>query len=99
MTSAPQRRAHPPQGVHVATITHQGLLWDAHLEVEDDSPRPTSVRAKIRFDMAGSDGATRSARTTVIFIEDSYEEAAAKARAMDQRALEALLRSALPDGE
>ena len=36
-------------------------------------------------------------RTTVIIIEESYEEAVAKARRFDERSLEGLLRSALPD--
>lgn len=97
MSSAPQRRAPPTQGLHVATITHEGLIWDTYLEFEDDPRRPTSFRGRLRFDVAGAEGAVRSAQTTVIFIEDSYEEAAAKARGMDERALEALLRSALPD--
>lgn len=97
MSSAPQRRAPKPEGLHLATITHDGLIWDTYVEFDDDPRRPTSFRAKLRFDLAGGDGATRSAQTTVIFIEDSYEEAVAKARRMDERALEALLRSALPD--
>jgi hypothetical protein len=33
----------------------------------------------------------------VIIIEESYEEAVAKARGMDDRQLSALLRSALPE--
>jgi hypothetical protein len=36
-------------------------------------------------------------RTTVIVIEQSYEEAVAKARSFDNRQLQGLLRSALPD--
>jgi len=99
MSSAPRRRAPTPQGLHVATITHEGLIWDTYLEFEDDPRQPTSFRGKLRFDLAGADGAERSAETTVIFIEDSYEEAVAKARRMDERGLEALLRSALPDEE
>jgi hypothetical protein len=39
----------------------------------------------------------KSAQTTVIIIEDSHEDAVAKARGMNDRALESLLRSALPD--
>ena len=98
MSSASHSRVPvPPQGVHVATIAHDGLLWDSYLEFDEDPRRPASFRARLRFDVAGPDGATRSARTTVLIIEDSYEEAVAKARAMDDRSLEALLRSALPD--
>ena len=97
MTTAPRRRPHDPHGLHVATIAHEGLLWDAYLELDDDPRRPTSYRGRLRFDVAGAGGEVRSAQTTVIFIEGSYEEAVAKARAMDERALASLLRSALPD--
>lgn len=99
--SAPQpiRSPSQPSGVHVGTIAHGGLLWDAYLEFADDPRRPLSFRGRLRFDRAaGPDGAGESATTTVIFIEDSYEEAIAKARGMDDRQLAALLRSALPDG-
>lgn len=99
MTTAPQRRASDPHGVHVATIAHDGLLWDTYLEFDDDPRRPLSFRGRLRFSVAGGDGSARSAQTTVIIIEDSYEEALAKARRMDERALESLLRSALPDDE
>jgi len=37
------------------------------------------------------------ARTTVIIIENSFEEAMSKARSLDDRHLQSLLRSALPD--
>lgn len=85
----------------MATIAHEGLLWDTYLEFDDDPRRPTSYRGRLRFDVAGtvSDGGARSAQTTVIIIEDSYEEAVAKARRMDERQLESLLRSALPGDE
>jgi len=86
-----------PSGLHLATIAHGGLLWDAYLEFQDDPRRPTSFRARIRFDRAGPDGVGRSAQTTVIIIEGSYEEAVGRARGLDDRQLEGLLRSALPD--
>ena len=73
------------------------MLWDAYLDFQSDPRRPTSFRAKLRFDVAGTDGTVHSAETAVIIIEDSYEEAIAKARAMDDRVLTSLLRSALPD--
>lgn len=95
MSTAPHRI--PPQGLHVATVAHEGLLWDTYLDFDDDPRRPLSFRARLRFDVATADGAGRSAQTTVIIIEDSYEEALAKARAMDDRALTSLLRSALPE--
>ncbi len=99
--NAPQPSRTPkPSGVHVGTIAHAGLLWDAYLEFADDPRRPLDFRARLRFDRAaGSDGAGESATTTVLIIEDSYEEAIAKARGMDDRQLAALLRSALPDGK
>ena len=84
-------------GIHVATITHAGRIWDAYLEFEDDPRRPDSFRGLLRFDRAGTVGPAPSTRTTVIIIEDSYEEAVGKARRFDDRQLAALLRSALPD--
>jgi len=99
MSTAPQSRAPDPNGLHVATIAHDGLLWDTYLELDGDPRRPADFRGRLRFDLAGvagPDGGPRSAQTTVIIIEDSYEAAVAKARAMDDRVLESLLRSALP---
>lgn len=101
MSTAPRSRAPDPNGLHVGTIAHEGLLWDTYLEFEDDPRRPRDYRGRLRFDLAGAgaDGGARSAQTTVIIIEESYEEAVAKARAMDDRVLESLLRSALPGDE
>jgi hypothetical protein len=94
----PARAPGPPVGVHVGTIAHEGLLWDAYLEFADDPRRPLSFRGRLRFDRAaGPDGAGESTQTTVIIIEESYEEAVAKARSMDDRQLAGLLRSTLPE--
>jgi len=93
------RSSGDPAGLHVATIAHSGLLWEAFLVLADDPRRPASVRGRLRFERAGPDGVHQTAETTAIIIESSYEEAVAKARAMDDRQLEALLRSALPDRE
>ena len=94
----PRRAPDAPVGVHVGTIAHEGLLWDAYLEFADDPRRPRSFRARLRFDRAaGPDGAGESTQTTVIIIEESYEEAVAKARGMDDRQLTSLLRSTLPE--
>ena len=83
--------------LHVATIAHAERLWDAYLEFEDDPLRPDVYRARLRFDPANAiDFEETNPRTTVIIIEESYEQAVAKARAFDERALEALLHSALP---
>jgi hypothetical protein len=97
MSTAPHRAPTPSQGLHVATVAHDGLLWEAYLDFQNDPRRPAAFRASLRFDVAGGDGTVHSARTAVIIIEDSYEEAIAKARAMDDRVLTSLLRSALPD--
>lgn len=82
--------------LHVATIAHDGRIWDAYLEFDAGDQRPVTHRARLRFDPtdSGQDGAVS---TTVIIIEDSHEEALAKARSMDDRQLQALLRSCLPD--
>jgi hypothetical protein len=84
-------------GMHLATIAHDGLLWDAYLAFDDNPHAPTTFRARVRFNRAGEDGPGSVTQTTVIIIEDSYEAAIAKARAFDSRQLEGLLRSALPD--
>lgn len=99
----PARRPSAPgsvPGLHVATIAHKRRIWDAYLEFDDDPQRPDVYRARLRFDAADStDVVGEPVRTTVIVIEDSYEEAVAKARSFDDRQLEGLLRSALPDEE
>jgi hypothetical protein len=87
----------PAPGIHVATIAHDGRLWDAYLDFADDVHQPTSFRARLRFEPPAGDDTLPSAQTTVIIIEDSYEEAVARARSFDDRQLESLLRSALPD--
>lgn len=90
------------RGLHIATIAHEGLIWDAYLDFEDDPRRPQAHRAKIRFEPPTSEdeeGGPAPTETTVIIIEDSYEEAVAKARTFDDRQLQGLLRSALPGGE
>lgn len=86
-----------PAGLHLATIAHAGLLWEAFLEFTDEPRLPRSFRARFRFQRPGADGVPVTTHTTVIIIEDSYEEAVARARRMDDRQLEDLLRSTLPD--
>lgn len=97
MSAGQSRASSQPAGLHVATIAHEGLIWDAYLEFADDPHNPMTFRARLRFDRADPDGSGQTAQTTVIFIEDSYEEAVAKARRLDDRSLESLLRSALPE--
>ncbi len=87
----------PSSGHHLATISHEGRFWDVYLEFEDDPRKPTSFRALLCFfpgDPGDNEGA---ARTTTIIIEDSFEAAMLKARGLDDRQLQGLLRSALPD--
>lgn len=85
--------SHDKRGVHLATLAHQGRLWDAYVEFDDDPQRPESFRARIRFDSPEVAG---SFRTAVIFIEPSYEELVHRARGLEPRQLEGLLRSVLP---
>jgi hypothetical protein len=101
MTSGPPHASSSGSvpGLHVATLTYEARIWDAYLEFDDDPRRPTSYRGRLRFDPADEETETEdvAARTTVIIIEDSYEEAVAKARSFDTRQLQGLLRSCLPE--
>ncbi|HSG07396.1 MAG TPA: hypothetical protein VLA36_03495 [Longimicrobiales bacterium] len=81
------------RGVHLATLAHQGRLWDAYVEFDDDPHHPESHRARLRFDSPEVAG---SFRTTLIFIEPSHEEVVHRARGLEPRQLEGLLRSVLP---
>lgn len=83
------------RGVHLATLAHEGRIWDAYLELDEEVGR-RDYRGRLRF---SSPEADRFYRTTVIIIESSYEEAIHRARALEPRQLEALLRSVLPDAE
>ena len=88
----------PGSGLHVATLVYDGRIWEAFLEFEDDPRRPIVYRGRLRFDPAdGMPG--RVARTTVVIIEDSYQEAVHRTRGLDARQLEALLRSCLPEAD
>jgi hypothetical protein len=92
--SQPARDSFPD--LHLATIAHEGLIWDAYIEFDDDPQRSVGFRARLRFNPPSVDQGPQATRTTVIIIEDSYEDAVAKARNFDDRSLQALLRSALP---
>jgi len=87
----------PRAALHVATIAHAGHLWEVYLEPVDDPRRPPGFRGRVRFDRVGPGAANATARTAPIIIEDSQQEAVAKVRGMDDRQLEGLLRSSLPD--
>jgi hypothetical protein len=95
MSAGPHPRSERIPSQHIGTIAHEGLLWDAYLEFDDDPKQPHSFRGRVCFTQAGGDGAAAAAETTVIIIEESYEEAVAKARSFDERGLQGLLRSAL----
>ena len=84
-------------GLHIATVAHAGRIWDAYLEFDDDPHRPDVFRGRLRFDPADSIEFDEPPRTTVIIIEESYEAAVLKARAFDDRQLQGLLRSTLPE--
>ncbi len=86
-------------GLHVTTLAHAGRIWEAYLEFADDPHRPDSYRARLRFEAADGEEGEEPARTGVIIIEPSYEEAVQKARAFDDRQLEGFLRSVLPERE
>ena len=95
----PHHASESAPGLHIATIAHEGLLWDAYLEFEDDPRQPRSFRGRLRFNQAGGEEDPAVTQTTVIIIEESYEEAVAKARSFDDRQMQALLRSTLADPE
>lgn len=89
----------PDGGMHVTTIAHNGRIWDAFLEFEPDPHRPEIYRARLRFEPTNAADGETPTRTAILIIEDSYEDAVAKARSFDDRQLSGLLRSALPDGD
>ena len=87
----------PASGHHLATISHDGRFWEVYLEFEEDPRSPTVFRARLCF-LPGDPGEGEAeVRTAVIIIESSFEEAMLKARSLDDRNLQSLLRSALPD--
>ena len=95
--SAKTPSAHlPSEGHHLATISHEGRFWDVYLEFEDDPRRPETYRALLCYFPGDPGEGEEAVRTTVIIIEDSFEEAVRKARGLEHVQLQALLRSALP---
>lgn len=94
----PNHSPESAKGLHVATIAHEGQLWDVYLDFVDQPNDPVHYRGRIRFNQAGGDAKGTPTQTTVIIIEESYESAIAKARTFDERQLQAMLRSTLPDG-
>ena len=100
MSHRPPRSGHDSSpSLHLATIAHEGVIWDAYLDFEEDPRHPPTCRARLRFEPPTGAEGLAATRTTVLIIEDSYEEAAARARTFDDRQLQGLLRSTLPDPE
>jgi len=97
-THSPSAPDSPP-GLHIATIAHCGLIWDTYLDFDNDLHRPDSYRGKLRFEPPTAEDGPDATQTIVIIIEESYEEAVAKARGFDDRQLQDLLRSTLPEPE
>jgi hypothetical protein len=86
----------PSAGAHLATVGHAGRFWDVYVEFRDDPAKPDTFRALLCFSPADRDAREQPVRTTTIIIEPSYEEAMARARALQEHQLLALLRSCLP---
>jgi hypothetical protein len=91
----PSRLGSASSGQHFSTISYDGRFWDVYIEFTNDPRQPSSYRGLFCFSPADGDPDAR--RTTTIIIEDSYEEALAKAQAMEGHELQGLLRSVLPD--
>jgi hypothetical protein len=96
-TPPSESRTPPSQGQHLATISHLGRFWDIYLEFEDDPRRPDSFRGLLCFARSDAEEDEEPVRTRTIIIENSYEEALARARGFEERQLQSLLRSCLPD--
>lgn len=84
------------KGFHLATVAHEGRIWDVYLEFDEDPQRADTYRARLRFDAPDAEG---SLRTAIIIIEPTYEDAVTRARALDERQLDGLLRSLVPDDD
>ena len=87
----------PSQGQHIASISHEGRFWDVYLEFDED-PRQVlaGCRGILAFAPADPGDHEEVLRTIAVIIEDSYEEAVRRARALEDHQLAAFLRSLLP---
>ena len=94
-TQEPFQPAAASSGQHLSTISHDGRFWDVYLEFTSDPRQPSSYRGLLCFSPADGDPDFR--RTTIIIIEESYEEALRTALALEEYQLQGLLRSVLPD--
>jgi hypothetical protein len=89
-----EMRRDPRNAHHLATVSHDGLFWDAYLELEDSQDYP--VRGRIAFSAAG-DATREPVRTATIFLEDTAQAVLARARDFKTHQLVALLRSCAPE--
>lgn len=90
--------APPPNGHHLATISHEERFWDVYVEFDEDPRRTDSFGGRLCFSPAEEGDAAGTVRTTTILIEHSYEEVLHRARQFESHHLVALLRSCLPAG-
>jgi hypothetical protein len=90
-------RRDPRNAEHLATISHDGLFWDAYLELAESQERGAPVRGRIAFSAAGEPG-LEAVRTATIFVEDSTQDVLARARELKTHQLVGLLRSCAPGG-
>ena len=86
------------RGTQIASVALRGVLWDVHLEMEDDPHRPDTCRARLRFAAGSSESGGAGPKTAFIIIEDSQDAVLSTACGLDEGTLVAMLRSAL-DGE
>jgi hypothetical protein len=81
----------------MATISHGGRFWDVYVEFADEAPDDYSARGALCFLPADANEGEQACRTAEILIENSREEALARARTFEEHQLAGLLRSCLPD--
>ena len=96
-TPEPMPTPVPSSGTLLATISHDGRFWDVFLEFKDDPRRPESYRGLLCFTPVDNEVGEPARRTTTIIIEEAYEEAMDKARALEEHQHQGLLRSLLPE--
>jgi hypothetical protein len=87
-------RRDPRSSHHLATISHDGLFWDAYLDIANPQEHP--VRGRISFSAAGDPGLD-PVHTATIFLEDTPQAVLARAREFKTHQLVALLRSCTPE--
>lgn len=93
----PQELPPPSEGQHLTTVSHAGRFWDVYLEFDDDPGRTDTCRALLCFSPADRNEGEEPTRTAAIIIENSPQEATARARSFEDHQLVGLLRSTLPD--